>query len=148
MGELNYLRCRFAAKFPDDLRYTRSHYWVREKNPGLWQVGLTPWAVRLLGDFVEYRFNVAPGAEVKLGQEIGSLEAFKALTDIFSVGTGTFQEANPLLTVNLDIIAQDCYGNGWLYMLKGSLDPELLDAQRYAVLLDQTIDEIRGSAAS
>lgn len=148
MGELNYLRCRFSAKFPDDLRFTRSHYWVRDQGSGLWRVGLTPWAVRLLGDFVEYHFHVAPGAEIELGQEIGSLEAFKALTDIYSVGTGTFQEANPLLAANLDVIAQDCYGNGWLYMLRGSMDPELLDAQGYAILLDQTIDEIRGGATS
>jgi glycine cleavage system H protein len=148
MGELNYQRCRFSAKFPDDLRFTRSHYWVREQSAGIWRVGLTPWAVRLLGDFVEYRFDVAPGTEVTLGQQIGSLEAFKALTDIYAVGTGTFQEANPVLAANLDVIAQDCYGNGWLYMLRGSMDPQLLDGRQYAILLDQTIDEIRGGATS
>jgi glycine cleavage system H protein len=148
MGELNYQRCRFSARLPDDVRFTRSHYWVREQSSGLWRVGLTPWAIRLLGDFVEQHFAVAPGAQVTLGQVIGWLEAFKALTDLYAVGTGTFEGGNPILAKELDAMAEDCYGNGWLYLIKGVLDPELLDAQGYAALLDQTIDEIRGGAAS
>jgi glycine cleavage system H protein len=143
MGELNYQRCRFSTALPEELRYTPSHYWLREQSPGIWQVGLTPWAIRLLGDFVECQFDAAPGAQVKLGQSLGWLEGFKALTDIDSVGDGVFQGANPILVTNLDVIAQDAYGNGWLYVLRGTVDSGLLEARRYAVLLDQTIDELR-----
>ena len=146
MGVLNYQRCRFCTTLPEDLRYTPNHYWLREQSPGVWQVGLTPWAIRLIGDSVEYHFDVVSGDLIKLGQPIGWLEGFKALSDIDSIGNGVFQGENPILVTNLDAIGQDTYGSGWLYVLRGTVDSGLLDARKYAGLLDQTIDEIRDGA--
>ena len=142
---LRYQRCRFVAQLPLDRLYTSDHYWLRQESPDTWRVGLTPWAVRMLGDFVEYRFDVAPGAAVKLGDPLGALEGFKALVEIRAVVAGTFVEGNPMLAVNLDAIAQDCYGAGWLYLIQGTPDRDMHDAPGYQRLLDQTIDALRGS---
>lgn len=142
---IHYIRCRFHARIPRDRRYTASHYWAQETAPGLWRIGLTPWALRMLGELVEYHFDTPDSAEVALGQTLGFVEAFKAVADIYAVGTGTFAGVNPLLPTNLDAVAQDSYGTGWLYMIKGSIDPECLDAAAYVALLDQTIDQIRGA---
>jgi glycine cleavage system H protein len=141
-----YQRCRFTAPIPRDRRYTRDHLWLQEESPGLWRVGLTPWAVRMAGDFVEYHFDVAPGAPVKLHDPLGSLEAFKGLVEIRSVATGTLVQFNPILETNLDALSQDCYGIGWLYRIQGIPDPDLCDAAAYRLLLDQTIDTLRGSS--
>jgi glycine cleavage system H protein len=143
--ELRYQRCRFTARLPGDRVYTRDHYWMKEQSPGEWRVGLTPWAVRMLGDFVEYQFDVADGATVKLDQALGTLEAFKAVAEIRAVAAGTFIAANPVLAVNLDAISQDCYGDGWLYAIRCTPEPDMCDAAGYRQALDETIDELRGN---
>jgi len=141
---LPYQRCRFATSIPRDRLYTPDHYWLKQQEPGLWRVGLTAWAVRMLGDFVEHRFDVVPGALVRPGEVLGSLEAFKALAEIRSAAAGTFAGGNPILHTNLDAIAQDCHGIGWLYEVRGTADADVCDAEAYRVLLDETIDAMRG----
>ena len=79
---LSYNRCRFATRPPTDGIYTRSHYWLREVEPGLWRVGLTAYGTRLLGEIVEYEFKVRPGTAVEAGQTIGWVEGFKTLSDL------------------------------------------------------------------
>ena len=61
---LAYDRCRFVTRLPTDRLYTRSHYWLREVEPGLWRVGLTAYGTRLLGEIVEHGFTVQPGTAV------------------------------------------------------------------------------------
>lgn len=141
---LHYQRCRFSADLPQDRLYTPDHLWLQQQAPGVWRVGLTPWAVRMLGDFVEYHFEAAPGATVKLSQPLGTLEAFKGLIEIRALATGSFIQGNPVLAANLDAITQDCFGTGWLYLIQGDPDPDTHDAAAYQCLLDQTIDTLRG----
>jgi glycine cleavage system H protein len=143
--ELRYQRCRFTARIPRDRVYTRDHYWMKQQSRGVWRVGLTPWAVRMLGDFVELTFDVAEGAAVRLDQALGTLEAFKAVAEIRSVATGTFIAANPILHDNLDAITRDCYGQGWLYAIADEAEPDVCDAEEYRTVLDETIDDLRGN---
>jgi len=100
----------------------------------------------MLGDFVEFNFDVAEGATVQLHQPLGTLEAFKALAEINAVATGTFISVNPVLANNLDAISQDPYGTGWIYLIRGAPGPDVCDAAHYAALLDETIDVLRGMA--
>ena len=94
---ISYRRSRFSTKLPDDRLYTPSHFWLKEVRPGTWRVGVTRFAQRMLGDLVEFGFEVKPGAAVEVGETVGWIEAFKATTDVFCVGTGAFDGENALL---------------------------------------------------
>ncbi len=100
--------------------------------------------MRMLGDPVEHRFEVKPGAAVKVGQIVGWLEAFKAVADLYAVAEGTFLGANPALEADLDLISRACYSKGWLYAVKGKPDADVVDAEGYMRVLDATIDAAKG----
>ena len=68
---LAYKRTRFGTRLPLDLLYTRSHYWLAEVQPGVWRIGFTKFATRMLGDIVEYSFDPEPGQTVAIGAKIG-----------------------------------------------------------------------------
>jgi glycine cleavage system H protein len=142
---LKYQRCRFTAEILRDRMYTRDHYWMKEEAGGVWRVGLTPWAVRMLGDLVEYQWGARGGDRVEAGGSVGSLEGFKAVVEIRAVATGTFVEGNPVLAVNLDAVTLDCYGGGWLYVVEGVPEGGVCDAAAYRRVLDETIDMLRGA---
>jgi hypothetical protein len=59
-----YKRARFATRLPVARRYTLSHFWLREEEPGVWQIGFAKFAARMLGEMVEYEFSVAAGTPV------------------------------------------------------------------------------------
>ena len=61
-----YKRSRFSTRLPVQYRYTASHYWLRESEPGIWQVGFTKFATRMLGEMVEFEFKVQPGARIEV----------------------------------------------------------------------------------
>src|SRR6185436_1096645 len=92
-----YRRSRFTTHLPRDRRYTAAHYWLLEEFPGSWRVGFTRFATRMLGDIVEFEFSVPSGAGIATGAEIGSIEGLKAVTTIFSSGTGQFGGENQAL---------------------------------------------------
>jgi len=129
---------------PTDRLYTPSHFWLHEISPGLWRVGFTRFATRMLGDIVELDFEVEPGSAVTTGQMIGWIEGFKALSDIYAVAEGTFDSVNPVIRQNAGQVDRNPYGDGWLYTLKGVPDPRAVDAQGYAGLLDLAIDKMQG----
>ena len=141
--DIYYKRSRFSTRLPWDRRYTASHFWVLEVEPGRWRVGLTKFAARMLGDVVDLEFEVAEGGAVAVGDVIGSLEGFKARTELYAVLQGRFLGGNPALATSLDVLDSDRYGAGWLYAVEGSPDPAALDAAGYAAVLDATIDKMR-----
>jgi glycine cleavage system H protein len=102
----------------------------------------------MLGDLVEHGFEVKPGEPIEPGQTIGWIEAFKAITDVYCVGTGRFQEANSLLEENPSVFDKDPYGSAWLYQFEGTPDSNTVDAQGYTALLDRAIDKILGKEAN
>jgi glycine cleavage system H protein len=145
---VNYRRSRFSTKLPGDRLYTPSHFWLLELEPGKFRIGVTRFAQRMLGDLVEYGYEVKLGQSIELGETIGWIEAFKATTDLYSVGTGTFALANPVLETDPHRFDVDPYGEGWLYELHGTPDPGAVDNAGYTRLLDTAIDKIQGKEAA
>jgi glycine cleavage system H protein len=143
---ISYKRSRFSTRLPPNRRYTASHFWLLELEAGVWRVGFTQFATRMLGDLVEHGFEVKPGEAVELGQTIGWFEGFKATTDLYCVATGVFREINGELERDPALFDRDPYGKGWLYLIQGEPDPAAVDAQGYVGLLDLAIDKIQGKA--
>lgn len=139
---LRYKRNRFSARFPSDRQYTRSHFWLRKEADGAWRIGLTTFATRMLGEIVELDFEKAADAPVALGEVIGWVEGFKAVSDIFSVATGVFRGYNEVSANQPELICRDPYASGWLYEVNGVVDAESLSVEGYAEHLDQIIDKM------
>jgi glycine cleavage system H protein len=140
-----YKRSRFSSRLPIEYRYTASHYWLRETEPGMWQVGFTKFAIRMLGEMVEFDFKVEPGARIEVGQVVGWTEGFKAMSDIYSAVSGEFIGPNPALARNITLIDNKPYDEGWLYQVRGTPDPAHIDVNGYIAILDATIDKMLGS---
>jgi glycine cleavage system H protein len=140
-----YRRSRFTTHLPVDRRYSPAHYWLLEEQPGLWRVGLTKFATRMLGDIVEFEFSVASGAPIGVGDEIGSIEGLKAVTSVFSAGTGRFAGEGPELRKDVTLAETDPYGTGWLYRLQGEPAGNTVDVHGYVAILDATIDKMLAS---
>ena len=140
-----YKRSRFVTHIPTDRLYTSSHYWLLQHHPGEWTIGLTRFATRMLGDIVELGFHVSDGQTITFGQEIGFVEGFKAVSDIYSVVEGTFRGGNPDLDRDITVIESDPYRSGWLFRAVGTPDPQHCDAEGYAAILDTTIDAMLAS---
>jgi glycine cleavage system H protein len=140
-----YRRSRFTTHLPVDRRYSPAHYWLLEESAGVWRVGFTKFATRMLGDIVEFEFTAAPGAQVTVGAEIGSIEGLKALATIFSAGSGRFLGPSGSLKQDVTLVESDPYGRGWLYRLQGEPAPDAVDVHGYVALLDATIDKMLAS---
>jgi len=138
---LLYERARFVTRLPRNCLYTPSHYWVVSQD-GIWRVGLTRFATRLLGEIVDYGFEVKPEAEIQVGQIVGWVEGFKAVWEIPSVINGCFTRWNTGLEHNTELIDRECHNEGWLYEGSGQPDARCLDIQGYQLLLDRTIDQL------
>jgi glycine cleavage system H protein len=137
-----YRRSRFATHLPVDRRYTASHYWLLEETPNVWTIGLTRFATRMLGDVVEFGFTPVKGAAVVIGQEIGSIEGFKAVTSIYSVAEGEFLGPSEALEADITLVESDPHARGWLYRVRGTAEPASLDVHGYTAVLDATIDRM------
>jgi glycine cleavage system H protein len=141
---VHYKRARFATRLPADRLYTASHFWIFAQQPGMWRVGLTKFAARMLGDIVDLGFDVRQDEAVQLGQAIGWLEGFKARSDLYTVVEGRFASGNAALDIEIDLIDADRYAKGWLYEVEGRPDPDAVDVGGYVSILDATIDRLRG----
>jgi glycine cleavage system H protein len=143
-----YKRSRFSSRLPTDRLYTPAHFWAREVEPGVWRVGFTKFATRMLGDLVEHGFQAKPGCRVAVGEAIGWVEGFKAVTDLYCVVEGDFVGENPALSQDVTLTDSDPYGEGWLYAVRGTPDPNAVDVHGYIQLLDLTIDKMQSKAES
>ena len=139
---VSYKRSRFSTRLPVGRRYTGSHYWLLEEQPGRWRVGFTKFATRMLGDLVEYGFGVQVGDAVQIGQAIGWVEGFKAVADLYCVVDGEFQGVNPQLAQDITVVESDPYGSGWLYRAQGAPESNSVDVNDYIAVLDATIDKM------
>ena len=135
-----YRRARFTTHLPIDRRYSPAHYWLLEESPGVWRVGLTRFATRMLGDIVEFEFTAQPPAAIATGDEIGSIEGLKAVASVFAAGDGSFLGESEALRRDVTLAETDPYGSGWLYRLGGVPAANTVDVQGYVALLDATID--------
>ena len=76
-GEVYYKRSRFSTRLLEHRLYTAGHSWLERQNNGLWRVGLTKFAIRMLGDIVEIGFETKSGKTVETGQIVGWIENHK-----------------------------------------------------------------------
>jgi glycine cleavage system H protein len=137
-----YKRSNFVTHLPVACLYTPSHFWLREMAPGFWRVGFTKFATRMLGEIVEVQWEKPTGAPVASGHIIGSIEGFKAISDIYCALDGVFERGNPDLASDVEIVGIDPYERGWLYEVTGAPDKKCMDLAAYRSLLDTTIDRI------
>ena len=141
---VSYRRARFSTRLPTDRLYTASHFWIAEEGDSVMRIGFTKFATRMLGELVEYGFEVQPQATIEVGLVIGWVEGFKAAADLFSVVDGQFLGENPELGQDISRLRKDPYGKGWLYRTTGSAESRSMDFTGYVSFLDETIDRIRG----
>lgn len=142
MRTLLYKRATFVTHLPVEHLYTPSHNWLSRRADGVWRVGYTKFALRMLGELVDVKFEAEPGSGVEVGKIIGNIEGFKAISDIYCVGRGTFAGGNSSLTSGLECVTEKPYDDGWLYELSGEPDGRAMDMEGYRALLDVTIDRI------
>jgi glycine cleavage system H protein len=142
MPTVFYKRSNFVTHLPSEFLYSHSHFWLQPLGDDLWRVGYTKFATRMLGEIVDHQFEVAPGAPVASGQIIGSIEGFKAISDLYCVADGLFRGGNPGLASRIELVTKEPYGAGWLYMVHGKPDSKCGTLEEYTRRLDTTIDLI------
>lgn len=145
MDLVRFKHARFSARFPAAYRYSQSHYWMApvDEGTGLWRVGFTKFATRMLGELVDAEFKVALEEPIQSGQEIGAVEGFKATSDVYSVMNGAFAGKNPELDIDACIVRSDPYKVGWLYSVHGEPEDASLDITGYLELLQATIGRMQ-----
>jgi len=160
METVRFRHAHFSARFPVDCLYAPSHFWMRPADgeagtpdalnatPRLWHVGFTKFATRMLGELVEMVLDVKQGQPVGGGDRLGTVEGFKAVSDLFCVVDGTLSAANPALTAEACLTHSDPYGAGWLYAVQGTPSPGHLDVHGYIALLTEQIDRLQASRYS
>ena len=102
--------------FPENLRYTKDHEWVRVEGD-IAVVGITDFAQKELGDIVYVEVETI-GKSLKAGDIFGSVEAVKTVSDLYLPIDGTIQELNPALASAPDSVNTDPYGEGWMVKMK------------------------------
>jgi glycine cleavage system H protein len=122
------------SEIPEDLKYTKSHEWVRVEGDGSVTVGITHHAQDLLGDMVFVELPEV-GASLGAGDDCAVVESVKAASDVYSPISGEITAVNEALADSPETVNSDPYGDGWLFRLKpadsADLD-NLLSATDYA----------------
>ena len=119
---------------PTELRYTKSHEWVRLEDDGTATVGITDHAQELLGDLVFVELPEV-GTQVGAGAECAVVESVKAASDVNSPVTGEVIEVNEVLAESPETINGDAYEEGWIFRVRLADAAEvdaLMDADAYA----------------
>jgi glycine cleavage system H protein len=137
-----YKRSTFVTHLPKDYLYSPSHYWLAAEEDGVWRVGFTKFATRMLGDLVDHQFEKQPGEPVASGEILGSVEGFKAISDLYSPLEGAFVSGNAALAQDPELIGREPYGEGWLFRIRGTPDARCAAVDSYRQLLDATIDRM------
>lgn len=126
-------------EFPEDLRYTKEHEWVREEGDGHVRVGITDYAQDALGDVV-YVDVPEVGTTVTAGQPFTEVESTKSVSDVYAPVSGTVSAGNPLLEDRPELVNEAPYGDGWVVVIQMS-EPAglegLLDAAAYRAFVDE-----------
>jgi glycine cleavage system H protein len=128
------------VEYPDDLRYTKEHEWVRAEGD-IVRIGITDFAQDALGDVV-YVDLPEVGTEVHAGQAFAEVESTKSVSDVFSPVEGSIAERNPRIDERPELVNEQPYGDGWLVLVTPA-DPAavdgLLDADAYRAFVEEGI---------
>ena len=122
--------------YPEDLRYTAAHEWVRVE-ADIARIGITAYAQDALGDVV---FVSLPelGASVQAGEPCGEVESTKSVSDVYSPLSGEVVGRNDKLEDSPELVNTDPYGEGWMFEVRvAGTEPlaDLLDADGYRAQL-------------
>lgn len=121
---------------PDELMYARSHEWVKADGDAV-VVGISHYAQDQLGEVVYVELPEV-GTGVDVGDELGTLESVKAVSEFLSPVAGEILEVNERLMEEPNLVNDDPYGDGWLVRLSGVAEGDnLLDAAGYQEYLEQ-----------
>jgi glycine cleavage system H protein len=122
--------------FPNDLRYTKEHEWVRVQN-NIATIGITDFAQGELGDIVFVEVNKTNEVITK-DTVFGTIEAVKTVSDLFLPVSGVIIEVNALLQSEPELINNDPFGDGWIIKLEIENEEEvnqLMDAEAYRAMV-------------
>lgn len=122
-------------KIPENVKYTKDHEWIKIEGDFGW-IGITDYAQGELGDVV---FVELPKVGTKLtqGKSFGTIEAVKAVSDLYAPAAGEVVELNKVVQDNPETVNKDPYGDGWMVKIKIANKNELaplLDAAAYMKL--------------
>jgi glycine cleavage system H protein len=122
--------------FPENVKYTKEHEWIRVEG-GIGTVGITDYAQGELGDVVFVELPPV-GRAVKQRDSFGTIEAVKAVSDLYAPVSGSITDVNKELATGAEQVNRDPYGKGWMVKLKLSNPAELgslLDVAAYKALI-------------
>lgn len=120
-----------------DLKFAKTHEWVRPESGGVVTVGISSYAVEALTDLVFMQLP-AVGRKVKAGESFGEIESVKAVSDLYAPISGEIVEVNSALPGKLETLGKDPYGEGWVARIKPDNPAELdglLDRTAYDALV-------------
>jgi glycine cleavage system H protein len=122
------------SNIPNDLRYTKSHEWIRAGQGGAVEIGISDHAQSALGDLV---FVEVPevGRVVAAGEACAVVESVKAASDVYSPVSGKVTAANAALATQPELLNEKPYGEGWLFRVQTSSpidEASLMSAADYA----------------
>ena len=120
-----------------DMKFAKTHEWIRPEAGGLATVGISAYAVEALTDLVFMQLP-AVGRKVKAGESIGEIESVKAVSDMYAPVSGEIVEVNTALPGQLETLGKDPYGAGWIIRIRPDDQAEmgtLLDQAAYDALV-------------
>ena len=124
--------------YPSDVKYTKNHEFIKPMGDGTAVVGITSYAQEALGDVV---FVDLPevGATFAAGEEFGTVESVKTVSEIFMPSAGEILAVNEELESHPEFVNEDAFGKGWMVKIKltGALAADLLDAAGYQALVSE-----------
>jgi glycine cleavage system H protein len=121
------------SEIPNDLRYTKSHEWVRTLPDGSVEIGITDHAQHALGDMVFVEVPEA-GRQLAAGDACAVVESVKAASDVYCPLAGEVLAGNAALATQPELINSDPYGQGWILRLKpaaGASSGALMSSDAY-----------------
>jgi glycine cleavage system H protein len=118
--------------YPSDAKYTKNHEFIKPLGDGTALVGITSYAQEALGDVV---FVDLP----EVGEEFGTVESVKTVSEIFMPSAGDVLDVNGELEAHPEFVNEDAFGKGWMVKIKlaGPLSADLLDAAAYQTLVSE-----------
>jgi glycine cleavage system H protein len=123
--------------FPENLRYTKDHEWIRIEGSDVAVIGITDFAQQELGDIVYVEIETV-GQTLTAETVFGTVEAVKTVSDLYLPVDGTITEVNPALTSSPELVNSDPYGEGWMVKIKlsnpGDVE-KLMDAAGYQAIV-------------
>ena len=128
-----------SSEIPGDLKFLKSHEWVRVEGDGRATVGISDHAQGLLGDLV-YVELPAVGDELEAGNACAVVESVKAASDVYAPVSGKVVAVNEALADKPETINEDAFGDGWLFVVEMSEREqanELLAADDYAAVMEE-----------